>query len=132
LLSHFHVGQKKYFLIDIVDLYNSYKYAVVGEEISGFPALGAFEAMACGAALFAAPKYYSGLGLEVGKHYFPYDETLNGLLISIQCLQDESEKVRLTADAGRKFVEENFGAKSVFVKWNCVFKIVSNTEDSLN
>jgi hypothetical protein len=128
LLGHLLVGQKKYFSIDIVELYNSYRYAVVGEEVSGFPALGAFEAMACGAVLFAPPKYYSGLGLEFGVHYFPYDETLNGLATSIKRLEGRSENIQTTADAGRKFVEENFRSESIFARWNEVFITISNTE----
>ena len=36
------VKQASYFRIDMVREYNKHKYAVVGEEISGFPALGSF------------------------------------------------------------------------------------------
>lgn len=82
-VEKFRVSQKDYFSIDIVDLYNKYQYAVVGEELSGFPALGAFEAMACGCILFAESEYYSGLNLIPGNDYIEYNNGLNGLLFKI-------------------------------------------------
>lgn len=82
-IEKFRVSQKDYFALDIVDLYNKYQYAVVGEELSGFPALGAFEAMACGCILFAESEYYSGLNLIPGNDYIEYNNGLNGLLLKI-------------------------------------------------
>jgi hypothetical protein len=78
-IAHFWVGQKSYFAIDIVDLYNSYQFAVVGEELSGFPALGAFEALSCGCTLLGEPSAYSGTGLQANVHFIPHDGTLAGL-----------------------------------------------------
>jgi len=84
LFSHFRVAQKKYFSINIVDLYNQHRYAIVGEELSGFPALGAFEAMASGCVLIGQPQYYVGLDLHEGRHFLSYDGTIEQLLILLQ------------------------------------------------
>jgi len=46
-----HLTQKKYYSFDMVDLYNQYKMAIIGEEIVGSPAVGFVEAMACGCAV---------------------------------------------------------------------------------
>jgi glycosyltransferase involved in cell wall biosynthesis len=42
------VSQKKYFNTDIVEEYNKHQFALIGEEVCGFPGIGSFEAMACG------------------------------------------------------------------------------------
>jgi hypothetical protein len=47
------VSQKEYFKMDIVAEYNNHQYALIGEEICGFPGIGTFEAMACGCAVLA-------------------------------------------------------------------------------
>ena len=64
--------------IDIVNEYNKYKFALVGEELSGFPAIGAFEAMGCGCVLIAQKDFYCGLGLEPNINFLEYDGTING------------------------------------------------------
>jgi hypothetical protein len=55
------VSQKSYFQIDIVEQYNQHRYALVGEEICGFPGIGTFEAMACGCAAYINPNSIAGL-----------------------------------------------------------------------
>lgn len=79
-LKKFIVNQKKYFSFDIAELYNQHRYAVVGEENTGFLAIGALESMACGCILFAQEKCYKGLGLIDGVHYISYDGTLQNLI----------------------------------------------------
>ena len=74
------VRQANYFRLDMVEEYNRHKYAVVGEEISGFPALGSFEAMSSGAVLFGQKLHLQGLGLVPGRHFIDYDGTLEDLL----------------------------------------------------
>ncbi len=121
-LNHFQVSQKKYFSIDIVDLYNNHKYAVVGEELSGFPALGSLEAMACGCVLFVQPQYYQGLNLVSGQHFFSYDGGLNSLIekISItQMMSLESMSKKISEKA-----KEEFNSQAVYTKWmSCLFDI---------
>lgn len=101
LLLHFQINQKKYFGIDIVSEYNRHRYAVVGEERSGFPALGTFEAMACGCVVLGSDDaYYRGLDMEVGVHYWRYDGTIEGLKKEVLFLEshlDIAEKISQNA-----------------------------------
>lgn len=115
LVSHVNVSQKKYFSVNIVDAYNSSKFAVVGEEISGFPALGALEAMACGCVLLGQAPYYAGLPLRADIHYVEYDGSLQGLKRAMSRLSaDEQETV---AAAGRRAASEHFQPRQVFLIW---------------
>lgn len=115
MLNHFSVSQKKYFAVDIVDLYNDYRFAVVGEELSGFPALGAFEAMACGCVVLAQPSYYAGLGLEANQHYLPYDGTLDNL-ISVTAYH-QSKDVEQLAQQAHDFIVARFSTAVVYAQW---------------
>ncbi|MCT7563740.1 glycosyltransferase [Aliarcobacter butzleri] len=87
LFKKYFVNQKKYFAFDIVELYNQYKYVVVGEENIGFPAIGAFEAMACGCILIGQKEYYNSLGMEENIHYICYNGSLEDLVNKIEYLR---------------------------------------------
>jgi hypothetical protein len=113
IFKHFSVTQKKYFSIDIVDLYNNYKFAVVGEELSGFPALGAFEAMACGSVVFAQENYYKGLGVYAGKHFIAYDGTIPGLMSSFENNYSYNGISGLSAN----FVNSSLRPSHVYKRW---------------
>lgn len=121
MLSHFRVAQKKYFSIDIVDLYNQHRYAVVGEELSGFPALGAFEAMACGCVLFGQPSYYVGLGLEPFFHYIPYEGQVEKLPKMLSSISNGSE----ISNNASHFVMERYSPSSVYKLWINTLRISS-------
>ncbi|MCD5362342.1 hypothetical protein [Chromobacterium aquaticum] len=115
LLAHFSVGQKKYFSINIVDLYNQHRYAIVGEELSGFPALGAFEAMASGCVLLAQPQYYEGLGLVPGLHFIEFDGNVEEIptLIGAQDVGTSAE----ISSKGAHYVRQTFSSEAVFNTW---------------
>lgn len=117
LKQHFSVSQKSYFNIDLVDLYNSYRYAIVGEEAVGFPALGAFEAMACGTLLLAQAKYYQGLGLEDGVHFVGHDGTLESIRTCIEELNQTPKRAAAIAERGCRYVIENFSSESAFLQF---------------
>jgi len=114
-ISHFNISQKNYFAQDIVSLYNQYRYAVVGEEWSGFPALGALEAMACGALLIGHPNCFNGLDIFPDEHFVAHDGTLAGLLKVLSKI--EFDKARALAEAGRHEVASRFSSKSVYRRW---------------
>lgn len=110
-VAHFWVGQKSYFAIDIVELYNNYQYAVVGEELAGFPALGAFEALACGCTLLGEPSAYRGTGLEPHVHFVPHDGTLEGLLAALDtAARSDPEAIKSALDT--------ITPASVFARWH--------------
>jgi hypothetical protein len=113
LLNRLNVSQAKYFSIDIVDLYNQHKFAVIGEEASGFPALGAFEALACGCVYIGQPDYYRGLGLEAGLHYAPYNGSLEDLEKQKKFLDDHPDQALKISSAGASFVAR-FRAEPAF------------------
>lgn len=123
LFSHFQVSQKGYFAINIVELYNQHRYAIVGEELSGFPALGAFEAMACGCVLIAQPEYYAGLGLEEGRNFLPYDGSTEQILTLINC-NATAEFTALTTRTA-SMVSERFSPTAVFARWHKTLQKVS-------
>lgn len=114
-LRHFAVAQKHYFSINMVDLYNKHRYAIVGEELSGFPALGALEAMACGCILIADPEYYVGLGLIPQIHYLAYDSGIENLLQKLRESQSESYE-NISIDAS-EYVRAEFGCTVMHKKW---------------
>lgn len=116
LAKHFQVSQKKYFSIDIAKTYGQYIFAVVGEEGGGFPALGALEAMACGAVLIAQPQYYTGLELKPDVHFLPYDGTVDGLVRVISAPPGITELAELSARAA-SFVASHFSPEAAFSSW---------------
>lgn len=120
LLSHLRVSQKKYFSVDIVGLYNGYRMAVVGEEWIGFPALGAFEAMACGCTLIANPLCYKGLHMREFEHFVPYDGSLEGLLRAIQ--EAEGSDYEAIAKKGADLVAREFSPTAAYARWKAVLK----------
>ena len=95
----------------MVDKFNDYKIAVVGEEIMGIPGIGFVEAMACGCAFIGQTVgYYEDYGMKEGIHYIGYDGTKEGLARTIEYWQrpENQEKLEAIADAGYKFVKNNF------------------------
>lgn len=130
-LRHFLISQKKYFSIDIVDLYNQHSFAVVGEEFSGFPALGAFEAMACGAVLIGYTPAYNGHSLVPGTHYLSYDGTVDGLLRTLRAA--EGLELGVIAKAGQLFVANHLSSAAAFRKWDqCSRFALENCGSSLS
>lgn len=115
-ISHYFVSQKKYLALDIVEIYNKYKFAVIGEEASGFPALGMFEAMACGCIVFADSKRLNGLGLEADTHYIQYDGSLKGLLSAISATVNRHD-LDLISSAGKNIIQLMFSENKVGSAW---------------
>ena len=109
----FSASQKNYFKINFVNEYNAHKFAVIGEELPGFPALGSLEAMACGCTLIAQPSYYRGLGLKANTHFIPYDGKIEGISYAI----DQSQNAKKISKAGQLFIENHFRPEIVYKKW---------------
>lgn len=114
--QHFFVAQKNYFSVNIVEVYNRYKFAVIGEEEAGFPALGLLEAMACGCVVFGDPRRLHGLGLQAGLHYLPYDGTLNGLLEALRLAASRND-LEMISTAGEQVVRSRFSEQEVGRSW---------------
>jgi hypothetical protein len=89
-------SQAAYFSFDIVDKYNQYKFAVIGEEtINGLPGIGSFEAMACGCVLIADPSCYVGLSMQANVHYLAYESTIESLIKTIKENTDTEKLKRI-------------------------------------
>lgn len=114
LRSFLSVAQKAYFSIDLVELYNSHRYAIVGEEASGFPALGAFEAMACGCTLIAQPEFYAGWDMQPGVHFVAHDGSLASIIDAIDRMNAEPERASAIARAGTDLVDRTFRSKPAY------------------
>lgn len=103
--------QKQYYSFNMVEKLNSYKIAVVGEEIMGIPGIGFVEAMACGCAYIGQTTgYYEDYGMKEGIHYIGYDGSKKDLAAKIEYwMQPENqERLEQIADAGYNFVRTHF------------------------
>lgn len=116
--AHFWVGQKSYFAIDIVDLYNNYQYAVVGEELPGFPALGAFEALACGCTLLGESTAYAGTGLQPEVHFLPHNGTLAGL-------QEALKAAHRPDPVAVQTILQTMTPAQVFERWHAAIQVLA-------
>lgn len=123
-LNHFKISQTKYFSLDIVALYNNYQFAVVGEEVSGFPALGSFEAMACGAVLLGEAKYYCGLDVRADEHFIAHDGTLENIVEIIKSETNNHKKIRMISESAKLFIKKNYTTVAVYQKWSQVLSSV--------
>ena len=114
-LGKLSIKQSSYFATDIVELYNDARFAVIGEELSGFPGIGALEAAACGAVLIGQPSYYVGLGLVEGEHFIGYDGSVARSLEIIRNVP--SEMVRQISETAAQNISTRFSPPAVFKKW---------------
>lgn len=108
--------QKKYFSFNMVEKYNEYKMCIVPEEVTNIPGIGFVEGMACGCAYIGLDSpMYTDLGLIPGVHYITYDGTMENLKKVIEYYQadEHQEELENIANAGCKFVRENFNGQKV-------------------
>lgn len=120
--------QKNYFSINIVEAYAQSKYAIVGEEISGFPSIGSFEAMASGAMLYGVEECYNGLGLIGNTHFVKYDGSFSECIDSIfnnKLSRFDKEKI---AYSGWKYVVSNFNSSAMFSRWISTLNNIAKTK----
>jgi hypothetical protein len=105
-LKFFDVSQKSYFRFDMNKFYNSHLFAVSGEELSGCPTIGSFEAMASGAAVFLSKAYsYRPLGLRAGVHYIAYDGSLADLISKIRLFKNKKPIVQDISNNAVNFIK---------------------------
>ena len=123
VFKKYFVTQKKYFSFDIVEVYNEYKYVVVGEENIGFPAIGAFEAMACGCVLIGQKEYYKGLGMEENKHFINYDGTKEDLIHRLKLLSKKSEFLESLSNEAENYIKQYFLSDKKYIQFK---KIISD------
>lgn len=116
-------AQSRYFSFDIVALYNDHKFAIVGEEVSGLPAVGFFEAMACGCVMLGQQgSFYAGLGIVPGVHYLTHDGSVDGIRRVIDEALSVPGRVEEISRRGRAYVEEHCTSSAV---WNSLQHVVT-------
>lgn len=118
LLNAQKVSQKKYFSVDIVEMYNRHRYALVGEEICGFPGIGSFEAMACGCVTLINPNTIKGI-CEENDCYLPFTEKVND--VDIPTLQRLIQDGKACSEKAIQFVNKNLRRDSCAEKFVRVF-----------
>ena len=116
------VAQSEYFSFDMVDFYNQHQFAIVGEELSGAPAVGFFEAMACGCVtLGQRGAYYNGLGLEPNVHYLQHDGTIESIKEAIdQAIADPARAARISK-AGIAYIASHCTQEHVWNKLKVIW-----------
>jgi glycosyltransferase involved in cell wall biosynthesis len=109
------VVQADYFSFDIVDFYNHHRFAIVGEELSGAPAVGFFEAMACGCVVLGANGgYYDGLGLEPGVHYLEHDGSIESIRAAMTHIAAKPEQMVAMTHASRLYIKTHCTPQAVW------------------
>jgi hypothetical protein len=119
LLNRLVISQKAYFRVDLVSEFSRHRFAIIGEERTGFPPLGVFEAMACGCVVIIDPSKYNGLNLIPG-------ENCLGMGVNIQ----ESVKLALSL-SDDDFIRISNNAETEAREWWNVSSIASRWNSSL-
>ena len=102
-------NHRSYYKLDIVSLFNDYKFSVIPEEIIGTPGISFVESMSCGNLYFGvANHFYEDIGLINGIHYVSYDGSLEDLIVKIKYYQVNTKEAEKIAANGLSFVKENF------------------------
>lgn len=127
--------QKQYYSFNMVDKYNEYKIAFVGEEIMGIPGIGFVEAMACGCAFIGQTVgYYEDFGLKEGVHYIGYDGTKGDLISKLEYWErpENQERLEKIAYRGKTYVKENFNKEKI-AKYllNSILEAKSNNNEQI-
>jgi hypothetical protein len=105
---------RSYFKFDVVKRYNEYRMFLCPEEVIDLPAIGFVEGMACGAAYIGKrDPMYGDLGMMDKVHYIGYDGTLEDVVAKIRYYQENEKELEEIAEAGYRFVRENFNGVRV-------------------
>ena len=100
------ISQSNYFSIDIVEEYNKYKFAFIGEEsIVGLPGIGVFEAILCGCIPIINDFCYKGTPLENSKIPIIYNN-MNHLFNIISDCENQFNNIQYTDETLHDFREE--------------------------
>jgi len=113
----FDFTQREYFSFDIVELYNNYVFAVVGEEVSGLPPIGFFEAIACGCVVLGeGTAFYEAVGLQPDVHYLIHNGTIEGILATMERVLRDPETLARISAAAQTYVEAHCRSAAVWKK----------------
>ena len=86
--TNLYTEQRSYMKLDLVDLYNQYRFAFIGSESYGIVALGFFEAMSCGCEVFIEENIGKNIGLEDGVNCWFFDGSFDSLKTKLDYILD--------------------------------------------
>jgi hypothetical protein len=96
-----HYSKAGYYKQNIVEIYNDYKIVIVSEEVGDLPAIGAFEAMACGCAVVMDARYgYEKMGFIPNVDFIAYDGTLSDLQLKLRYYLSRPGELEVVARNG--------------------------------
>jgi len=114
------INQSNYFQLDIVELYNKFKYAFIGEEsITGLPGIGVFEAILCGCIPIINEYCYKGTPIEKSSIPIKYSN-MNNLFYLINNFESKIITNTITDDELLSFRNE---VSNFFSASNQLFKL---------
>lgn len=109
-------AQKDYMNLSLTELYNHYRYAVIGSDALTIAANGLFEGMACGCEMFLEEETAHKLGLENGVHVWTFKGSAQSLEERYQSVISDASRLKLdpveTAAFHRRNATER--ARSIF------------------
>lgn len=124
LLKRLIISQKEYFRVNLVTEYCRHSFAIIGEERTGFPPLGVFEAMACGCIVIIDPSKYHGLDLIPGQNCLEMRRNIEESVKLAQSLStDEVERISNNAKIEAR---NKWNAPYIASRWNSQLNKLNN------
>ena len=115
LMRRFSFSQKEYFKVDLVKEYSCHRFAIIGEERTGFPPLGVFEAMACGCIVIIDPTKYEGLDMLPGKNCLEMGLDINESIDRAMSLS--AQEIEQISNSARNFARQNWNSNTIATLW---------------
>ena len=106
----FKYGQRSYHKKNIVKLFLSSNFHIVGEEVTGLPGISAFEGMATGSILIGiCDGTYERFGMKAGIHYIAHDGTLASIerALSLATQMDKKDLINMSNAAYNFALSQN-------------------------
>ena len=115
---------RKYYDIDFVGMFNSYKMFICPEELGDLPGISFVEGMMCGSAYIGnSNNMYVDLGLKDGISYIAHNGNYNDIIDKIKFYQSNIFLLEKIAERGHEIAKKLFNSNYVLSKF---FKFSNN------
>jgi hypothetical protein len=109
---------RKYYDIDFVSMFNSYKMFICPEELGDLPGISFVEGMMCGSAYIGSNNnMYGDLGLKDGINYIAHNGNYNDILDKIKFYQSNIFLLEKIAERGHDIAKKIFNSDYVLSKF---------------
>lgn len=134
LIDKFSVSQKEYHSLDLVEIYNKYKFAYNGSEITGGISLGNFEAMSCGCVLFIHSEDVAGMNLLPWIHFVPISKEIEEFEQFITNFDKSGviEKAENISYAAKQYVDTYMTETAQYIHWAKTIKQIEKDNSLLD